>query len=264
MKTQLSVCVITFNEEANLERCLRSVKGLADELIIVDSNSTDRTRDLAASAGARVVEQEFLGHVKQKQFALDLATGHWVLSLDADEWLDQNLRSSVEAVLAGETSEELAGYEFNRQAFYLGRWIHHSGWASEWKLRLVRRNRARWTGYDPHDRLNVEGRTERLAGRLCHYPYTDVADHLDTVNNYTTIIAGHWPQTSSIRIMLGLVVEPPLVFIQKYFLQGGFRDGIRGLVISVMTAFYFFVRHAKLWERDNATASLHPEETPGA
>ena len=256
MKTQLSVCVITFNEEANLERCLRSVKGLADEIIVVDSNSTDRTRDLAASAGAQVFEQEFLGHVKQKQFALELATGHWVLSLDADEWLDEDLRSSVKAALAGEDSEDPAGYEFNRQVLYLGRWICHSGWASEWKLRLVRRTRAKWTGYDPHDRLEVEGKTARLAGRLRHHPYQNVADHLGTVNNYTEIITSHWPKTSKFRIMLGLFVEPPLVFMHKYLLQGGFRDGIRGLIISVMTAFYFFIRHAKLWERDNATTSF--------
>jgi len=252
------VCVITLNEEATLERCLRSVDGLADEIIVVDSGSTDRTCGIAVAAGARVVEQAFLGHIKQKQVALDLARGHWVLSLDADEWLDEDLRSSVEAALGAEAPEDLAGYEFNRQPFYLGRWIDHSGWTPEWKVRLVRRIRARWTGYDPHDRLEVDGRTARLPGRLRHEPYEGVADHLDTINNYTDIIAGHWPQTFRFRIMLGLFVEPPLVFLQKFFLQGGFRDGIRGLIISVMTAFYFFVRHAKLWERDDPSTRTLP------
>ncbi|MCD4751211.1 MAG: glycosyltransferase family 2 protein [Thermoanaerobaculales bacterium] len=251
---RLSLCVITLNEEANLKRCLRSVKGLADEIVVVDSMSTDRTRDIAASAGARVVEQEFLGHVKQKQLALDLATGDWVLSLDADEWLDQDLRSSIAAALSEGAPEDVAGFELNRQVFYLGRWIHHSGWAPEWKLRLVRRVRAKWTGYDPHDRLEVEGRTARLDGRLRHHPHDDLADHLSTINRYTDIIVSHWPQTSRFRMMLGLFVEPPLVFFQKYLLQGGFRDGIRGLIISVMTAFYFFLRHAKLWERDHPPA----------
>lgn len=257
---RLSLCVITLNEEANLERCLRSVKGLADEIVVVDSMSTDRTRDIAAEAGARVVEQEFLGHVKQKQFALELATGHWVLSLDGDEWLDQDLRSSIEAVLGDETSEDVAGFELNRQAFYLGRWIDHSGWSPEWKLRLVRRTRARWTGYDPHDRLEVEGRTARLFGRLCHHPHDGLADHLSAVNNYTDIIVSHWPKTSRFRVILGLFVEPPLVFFQKYVLQGGFRDGIRGLIISAMTAFYFFIRHAKLWERENPKVEPKVEE----
>jgi len=257
---RLSLCVITLNEEANLERCLRSANGLADEIVVVDSISTDRTRDIAAQAGARVVEQEFLGHVEQKQLALDLATGDWVLSLDADEWLDQDLRSSIEAALAEGTPEDVAGFEFNRQAFYLGRWIRHSGWFPEWKLRLVRRIRARWTGYDPHDRLEVEGRTVRLSGRLRHYPYDGLADHLSTVNNYTDIIVSHWPQTSRFRIIFGLLAEPPLVFFQKYILQGGFRDGIRGLIISVMTAFYFFIRHAKLWERANPEVKPKVEE----
>lgn len=253
-KPRLSLCIITLNEEANLERCLRSVKGLADEILVVDSMSSDRTRAIALQAGARVVEQEFLGHIKQKQFALDLVIGQWVLSLDADEWLDQELRASIEAALGDEASNDVAGFELNRQPFYLGRWIDHSGWFPEWKLRLVRRTQARWTGFDPHDRLEVDGRTARLPGRLRHYPHDDIAGHLSTVNDYTDIIVSHWPQMPRFRIMLGLFVEPPLVFFQKYFLQGGFRDGIRGLIISVMTAFYFFVRHAKLWERDNPPA----------
>ncbi len=250
VRPSLSVCIITLDEERNLPRCLRSVDGLASEVIVVDSASRDRTREIAAAAGARVVEQAFLGHVKQKQKVLDLASEEWVLSLDADEWLDEGLRVEISDVLASNPPQDIAGYEVNRQPFYLGRWIHHSGWFPEWKLRLVRRERARWTGFDPHDRLEVSGATRRLSGRLKHWPHVDLSDHTATINSYTDIITGHWRPTGILRTIAGMVLEPPLVFLQKYILQGGFRDGVRGLIIAATTSFYFFLRYAKLWERE--------------
>ena len=248
-RPSLSVCIITLNEERNLPRCLRSVDGLASEIVVVDSGSQDRTCEIAAAAGAKVVEQAFLGHVKQKQTALELASEEWVLSLDADEWLDEGLRSEIAATLASNPPEEISGYELNRQPYYLGRWIHHSGWFPEWKLRLVRRERAHWAGFDPHDRLEVRGAVRRLTGRLKHFPQVDLSDHAATINRYTDIISGHWRPTGNPRAVAGMVLEPPLVFVQKYFLQGGFRDGVRGFIIAAMTSYYFFLRFAKLWER---------------
>ena len=248
-RPSLSVCIITLNEERNLPRCLRSIDGLASEIVVVDSGSQDRTREIAAAAGAKVVEQAFLGHVKQKQTALELASEEWVLSLDADEWLDEGLRSEIAATLASNPPEEISGYELNRQPYYLGRWIHHSGWFPEWKLRLVRRERAHWAGFDPHDRLEVRGAVRRLTGRLKHFPQVDLSDHAATINRYTDIISGHWRPTGNFRAIAGMVLEPPLVFVQKYLLQGGFRDGVRGFIIAAMTSYYFFLRYAKLWER---------------
>jgi glycosyltransferase involved in cell wall biosynthesis len=253
VRPSLSVCIITLDEERNLPRCLRSVARLASEVIVVDSGSRDRTREIAAAAGAKVVEQAFLGHVKQKQTALDLASEEWVLSLDADEWLGEDLGEEIAETLASEPPQSVAGYELNRQPFYLGRWIRHSGWFPEWKLRLVRRRRARWAGFDPHDRLEVSGSTRRLSSPLKHYPHVDLSDHTATINRYTDIIAGHWRPTSTLRAVTGMVIEAPLVFVQKYILQGGFRDGVRGLTIAAMTSFYFFLRYAKLWERDHGS-----------
>jgi len=250
-RLSLSVCIITLDEERNLPRCLRSVDGLANEIVVVDSGSRDRTRQIAAAAGARVVEQAFLGHVKQKQTALDLASETWVLSLDADEWLDEGLRSEIADTLTSSPPEEIAGYEVNRQPYYLGRWIHHSGWYPEWKIRLVRREHAHWAGFDPHDRLEVRGAVRRLSGRLRHFPHVDLSDHAATINRYTDIITGHWRPTGILRAIAGIVLEPPLVFLQKYILQGGFRDGVQGFIISAMTSFYFFLRYAKLWEREH-------------
>ncbi len=247
----LSVCIITLDEERNLPRCLRSVDGLATEIVVVDSGSRDQTREIAAAAGAKVVEQAFPGHVQQKQTALDLASERWVLSLDADEWLDEDLRSEIADTLASSPPEEISGFELNRQPFYLGRWIHHSGWHPEWKLRLVRREHAHWAGFDPHDRLEVSGAVQRLSGRLRHFPHIDLSDHAATINRYTDIIAGHWRPAGTLRALTGMVLEPPLVFLQKYILQGGFRDGVRGFTISAMTSFYFFLRYAKLWEREH-------------
>jgi glycosyltransferase involved in cell wall biosynthesis len=250
-RPSLSVCIITLDEERNLPRCLRSVDGLASEIIVVDSGSRDRTREIAAAAGAKVVEQAFLGHVKQKQKALDHASEEWVLSLDADEWLDEALRSEIAETLVSNPPQDIAGFELNRQPYYLGRWIHHSGWHPEWKLRLARRERARWAGFDPHDRLEVSGSTPRLSGPLKHWPHVDLSDHAATINRYTDIIAGHWRPTGILRALTGMVLEPPLVFVQKYILQGGFRDGVRGLIIAATTSFYFFLRYAKLWEREH-------------
>jgi glycosyltransferase involved in cell wall biosynthesis len=246
----LSVCVITLNEAESIGRCLRSVHGLADEIVVVDSLSEDRTAAIARAAGARVVEQEFLGYVKQKQLALDLARGRWVLSLDADEWLDSTLREAIGDALSAPPPDDVSGFELKRRPYVLGRWIRHGGCSPEWKTRLARRERAHWTGFDPHDRLHVDGTIRRLPGTLCHHPYADLSAHADTINRYTSLIAGHWPRLSRLRLLLGIVAEPPLVLLHRFVVQRGFLDGRRGFILAVMSAHYFFLRYAKLWERD--------------
>ncbi len=243
----LSVCIITFQEAERLERCLRSVADIATQIVVLDSLSTDATCEIARAAGADVHTQPFAGHVRQKQAAMDLATCEWVLSIDADEWLDEAARAAVGQVLR-EPPEQVDGFRLNRRPYYLGRWIAHSGWSPDWKLRLVRRDRARWRGIDPHDRLEVPGATRRLRGRLCHAPHPDLSDHVRTLNQYTDILTVS-ESVGALRAWFGMVVEPPLVLLQKYVLQGGFLEGTRGLIISAMTAFYFFLRYAKHWER---------------
>jgi glycosyltransferase involved in cell wall biosynthesis len=244
----LSLCVITMNEERDLPRCLESVRGLASEIVVVDSGSTDRTREIARAAGARVIDQPFLGYVRQKQLAIEAATAEWVLSLDADEWLDDELRESLGRTLQA-PPQDMAGFQVNRRPYYLGRWVRASGWFPEWKLRLVRRERARWVGSDPHDRLEVEGRVARLSGTMRHNSYTDLSDHVARLNAYSSIAAAGRNPVSTPKAVLRLTLKPFLIFLQKFLLQRGFLDGVRGLLIAAMTAFYFFLREAKLWER---------------
>lgn len=242
----LSVCIITLNEEDNLPRCLASVQGLAAQVVVVDSGSTDRTRELARQAGAEVVERPFAGHVDQKQFALERATGEWVLCLDADEWLDDALREAVRRAVGPDAPPGVDGWELDRRSLYLGRWIEHCGWAPEWRLRLVRRGRARWGGTDPHDRLEVEGRTGRLAGRLGHRPYRSLSDHVAKVNRYTDIMAARRRQKGVRPPPGALLLRPAGRFLRMYVLRAGFLDGWRGLVVSGMGAYYVFLKYAKL------------------
>jgi glycosyltransferase involved in cell wall biosynthesis len=248
----LAVCVITLNEEKSLPRCLASVRGLPAEIVVVDSCSTDRTRQIAAAVGAIVVIQPFLGHVRQKQLALDRATTEWVLSLDADEWLDDELREAIATVLQS-PPPGVAGFAMNRRPFYLGRWIRGSGWFPDWKLRLVRRELAHWTGQDPHDRLEVTGKVVRLRpGTLRHYSFVDLADHVARLNAYAGLAAAGRRPVSTPRALVRMTVKPMLVFLQKMTVGGGFRDGVRGVIIAAMTAFYVFLREARLWERTHA------------
>ena len=244
----LSVCIITLNEEDNLPRCLASVAGLAQQIVVLDSGSTDRTRELAAAAGAEVSVREFRGHVEQKNAALQLATQDWILSLDADEWLDDALREQVARLVGGAAPADVEGYELDRRSLYLGKWIDHCGWAPQWRLRLVRRGRARWTGMDPHDRLEVPGRVERLAGRLGHRPYRDLADHVAKVNRYTDLMARRRREAGVRPAPFALLLRPPARFARMYLLRAGFLDGWRGLVVSCMGAYYVFLKYAKLRE----------------
>lgn len=242
----LSVCIITLNEQDNLPRCLKSVEGLASQVVVVDSLSTDDTQRIAREAGAEVIERPFAGHVDQKQFALEQAREDWVLCLDADEWLDDELRAAVSAIVAGNASGSGNAYELNRRSHYLGAWIDHCGWSPEWRLRLVRRGKARWTGTDPHDRLEAEGTSARLPGRLNHRPYRDLADHLGTINRYTDIMVQRRLESDLATPLFALVLRPPARFLKMYVLRAGFLDGWRGFVASAMGAFYVFLKYAKL------------------
>lgn len=265
----LSVCIITLNEEENLPRCLDSVADLADQVVVVDSLSTDGTRALAAARGAEVVERAFTGHVDQKQFALERATGDWVLCLDADEWLDDELRAAVRAVISGPGSGPVSGpvsdpvggpadnpvgYEVDRRVHYLGKVIEHGGWSPQWRLRLVARGRARWTGVDPHDRLEADGPVARLPGHLDHVPYRDLSEHMAKLDGYTDIMVARRREAGERASLPKLLLRPPARFLRMYLLRAGFRDGWRGLVLAGFAAFYVFLKYAKLLAAERAAA----------
>jgi len=254
----LSVAIITLDEADNLPRCLRSIEGLADEVVVVDSLSTDGTQQIARAAGARVLEQEFLGHRAQKQLALEQARGEWILCLDADEWLDDALRDAVRGAVADAGGRD--GFHVNRRTFHLGGWIDHCGWSPEWRLRLVRRGRGGWEGVDPHDRLVCDGPTGRLAGRLNHRPYRDFSHHLQKVDRYTDIMVARRREAGEEGALAPLVLRPPARFLRMYVLQGGWRDGWRGFVVCAIGGYYVFLKYAKLLEASRVGDGAGPGE----
>lgn len=248
-RPKLSVCVVAMNEEAKIADCLRSAD-FADEAIVVDSHSTDRTREIAASLGARVVERDWPGHVAQKAHALSLATHEWVLCLDADERVSPELRASILAAL--ERSDLPAGFECARRTWYLGRWIRHGGWYPDRKLRLARRADAAWTGVNPHDRLEVKGRVDRLGGDILHFSYDSLSDHLRTIDSFTTIAAREKHASGEGAGFARCLLHPVGKFLRMYVAKAGFLDGFPGFAVAVSGAYYVFLKYAKLWELDHA------------
>jgi glycosyltransferase involved in cell wall biosynthesis len=245
-RATLSVCVIAGNEEDRIGDCLASV-AWADEIIVVDSRSTDRTAEIARAGGARVIVRDWPGYVAQKNFALEQAACDWVLCLDADERVSPRLAESIRGVLAAGNAG-MAGHRMARRTFYLGRWILHGGWYPDWKVRLVRRGRARWGGIDPHDRLQAEGSVGTLAGDIEHHTYRDVADHLRTIDRFTTVAARELSARGRGWALPGMLLHPPAKFAKMYLLKAGFLDGVPGFVVAVLGGYYVFLKYAKLWE----------------
>lgn len=238
---KISATLITLNEEENLPRALDSL-AWCDEVVILDSGSTDRTLEIARHRGARVIHREFDGYASQKNYADQQAAHDWILSLDADEALSDTLAAEIQEVRRG--GPRFDGYQFPRKAHYLGRWIHYSGWYPDRKVRLYDRGKAQWVGL-VHESVRVEGTVGDLHGDLLHYTCRSLSDHVKTVDRYTTLAAqelvaggkrGHWAN---------LVFSPPWAFLRTYVLKRGFLDGLHGFVIAWMAAFYVFLKYAK-------------------
>jgi len=234
------------NEADRIGECLRSAD-FADEWIVVDSHSTDATRQIAAAFGARVIERDWAGWVEQKNFAVEQASHDWVLCLDADERLSPELRRSIEAAL--ERDDDTAGFEFSRLTRYMGRWIRHGGWYPDRKLRLFRRSSGRFEGRNPHDRVRVNGRVERLAGDILHDPFRSLSDHIRTIDRYTTVAAEEKHARGVRASLVDLTLRPWGKFVRMYLLKRGLFDGLPGFVVAVTGAFYVFLKYAKLRAR---------------
>lgn len=242
----LSVAVITLNEEARLPACLTSVRPLAAEIVIVDSGSTDGTERVAKAFGAKFQIEPWRGHVAQKNLAWAACSQPWVLGLDADEVVSAELAVSLRAVFAAATPA-VDGYWINRRTFYLGRWIRHA-WYPEWHLRLARREKARWTGLDPHDRLEVDGPTARLKGDLLHYSYRDLQDHFQRTICYARTSARSLAQQGRRCRWYHLALSPWLALAKRLIVKQGFRDGFRGWIIAYATFFGVLAKYAFLLE----------------
>jgi glycosyltransferase involved in cell wall biosynthesis len=239
----LSATIIANNEARNLARAIRSL-ACADEVIVIDSESTDDTARVARSLGATVVTHSFAGFAAQKNFATSQARHDWILSLDADEELDPAARQAVEQ---WKTSTPAAnGYRFARRAFYLGRWIKHSGWYPDYKLRLFDRRYGEWRGAYVHESVVVDGTVETLPGEILHYTCDSLAEHRQRVEFYTDLAAREMFDQGKRVAALGRWLAPPWIFLETYLLRGGVLDGREGFLISRMAAHYVKRKFMKL------------------
>jgi len=242
---KLSVTVITKNEAADLDAALASV-AWADEIVVVDSQSTDDTAAIARRHTDRVVVRQWPGYIDQKNYAASIAGHDWILSLDADERVTPELASEIKSLMAG--TPRAAGFRIPRVTWHLGRWIRTTDWYPDYQLRLYDRRAAQWTGKYVHEAVMVRGETGRLRGELQHYAYRDIADHLETIDRYTTLAARQMHEAGRRATVFDLTVHPPLAFLRNYILRGGIRDGAVGFTISRLNAYYVFLKFAKLRE----------------
>ncbi|MBN1939990.1 MAG: glycosyltransferase family 2 protein [Candidatus Aminicenantes bacterium] len=243
---KISAVLITYNEEANIEAALRSLDGVVSEIVVVDSCSMDATCKIARGYTSRVYQRKWTNYSDQKNFANGLAEHPWILSLDADERLSPELREEIIALASGEPT--CAGFSMPRRVFYLGRWIKHSGWYPDWKVRLFRKGRARWVGDYVHEDLAVDGDVRRLEGDILHFTYRNIADHLSRINTFSDLGAQKlYAQRKKCGIR-HLLFIPVGRFIKSYILRAGFLDGFAGLVIACLNGYGIFVRYAKLRE----------------
>lgn len=239
---RLTVTLITRNEEENLPRALASL-GLADEIVVVDSGSTDRTVELARQRGACVVEHPWTNFAEQKNFAAAQASHDWILNLDADEVLSPELQAEIRAWKP--QSPNAVAYRMPRKAYYLGRWILHSGWYPDYKVRLYRRDRARFVG-SLHESVVADGPLGKFRGELLHYTCNSLNDHIAKVNFFTSLAARELHAHKRRHWLLPLLLQPPFTFLRTYLFRQAFRDGYQGFLIATMAAFYVFLKYAKL------------------
>jgi glycosyltransferase involved in cell wall biosynthesis len=246
----ISGVVISYNEERGIARCLESL-AFCDEIVLVDSLSQDRTREIAARYTDRVIEQPFLGYVKQKNFAVEQARGEWVVCLDADEALSPELAREIQAAIAA-APEQVAGFWLDRVTHFLGVWHDRGEWYPDWTLRVFRRKQGRFVGRDPHDTIELEGESRRLSGRLWHWNYVDLSHHIQTIDRFSARQAEGMLQEGVRFRVRDLLLRPAYRFVKGYLLRGGYRKGLPGLLVSISTAYYVFMKYAKLWELERA------------
>lgn len=242
---KLSVVIIAFNEARNIEECLNSVAPVADEILVVDSGSTDNTVAICERLGARVIYHSFEGHIQQKNFAMEQAMYDIVLSLDADERLDSTL---CEEILRVKQDFESDGFVVNRLNNYCGKFIHFGEWNPDYKIRLWDRRIGRWGGENPHDKVIIPGNSiKKLRGRLLHFTYRNPADHFVQMQKFSDIAAQESHNKGKRTIVIvHQVLYPWYIFVKVYFLKLGFLDGYEGFILAIHAAYYRFLKYTKL------------------
>jgi glycosyltransferase involved in cell wall biosynthesis len=245
---KLSVAIITFNEEKNIERCLQSIQPVADEIVVVDSLSTDATEAICKKYNVRFISEKFRGHIQQKNYALELTSHDFVLSLDADEELSAELTKSILEVKSGGKAD---AYKFNRLNNYCGTFIYHGGWYPDTKIRLWNKKIGKWGGENPHDQviMNVGSSVMKLHGDLKHYTYRTIGEHLLQMNKFSDIAAAEaFKKNKKTSLILHLVLNPFFTFLKAYFLKAGFLDGVPGFQVAISGAYYRYLKYAKLYQ----------------
>lgn len=244
---KLSVSIITFNEEKNIERTLKAVEGIADEIVIVDSGSTDQTVQIANNHGARVFIEEWKGFARQKNFALEKCSGEWILMLDADEQITPELADEISDVMKDPAAD---AYLINRKTFYIGKLMNYA-WQPDWNLRLSKRSASPvWKGEAAHEYLSINGSAKKLKGNIIHYSYSGIRHHFEKTISYAEISAKGYYNKGKRAGVINILLNPFYAFLRLYFIRLGFLDGLRGFIAAISSAFGTFLKYAFLWEID--------------
>lgn len=239
---KISATIITFNEERNVARVIESLR-CCDEILVLDSGSNDRTVEIAKKLGARVVEASWHGYAVQKNIAAELAAHDWILALDADESLSEALEAEIWQIK--KAGPKYDGFTVPRLAQYLGRWILHSGWHPDRKVRLFNKHKAKWVGDFVHESVTVSGSVGHLNSNLLHFTCSSLSEHLRTMDSYTTLAAQEIAAREQNVGFAKLLFDPPWTFFRTYVVKAGFLDGVEGLAIAYMAALYNFVKYSK-------------------
>jgi glycosyltransferase involved in cell wall biosynthesis len=253
----VTVTIITLNEARHVAAAIDSA-AWADEIVVVDSGSTDDTVAIATGKGVQVTSRPWTGYVDQKNYAASVAAHDWIFSLDADERVTPALAAEIPQVVAGDPPER--AFRVPRVTFHLGRWIRTTDFYPDYQTRLYDRRAARWQGEYVHESIVADGAVGQLTSELQHYSYCDLSDHLDRINRYSTLAAKQMYESGRRASAMDLLTHPPAAFLRNYALRGGFADGVAGLTISLVNAYSVLLKFAKLWEMQQTKG--RPEGRP--
>ncbi|MFQ5928344.1 MAG: glycosyltransferase family 2 protein [Acidobacteriota bacterium] len=243
---RISAVLVTYNEEDKIERALTSLKAVSDEIVVVDSCSTDATTQICRRYTDRVLQRAWEGYRAQKQFATEQASHDWVLSLDGDEMLSPQLK---EEILQWKFQEcDYKGYYLPRKTFFMRRWIEHTTWYPDWQLRLFQKSCGRWEGGRVHESFRVAGPTGKFKGQIYHHTYASFSEYLEQLEHFSSLAAKDLYDQGKRAHWIHFTFYPPVVFFKNYLMRKGFLDGIPGLVVSTLAAVSTLFKYLKLWE----------------
>ena len=248
---KISATIIVFNEKDNISEVCETVSW-ADEIVVVDSNSTDGTAEIAKQYTDKVFNRDFQGYKDKHEFADSMTAGDWIFWIDADERVTPELRTSIDAIRLRNESDLPDGFRIARKTWYSGRWINHSGWYPDYQMRLYRKTASYWDGIAPHQTARIRGKVETLQGELLHYTKRSLSEHHRVIDSYSTLAAEHLFEKGTSSGGLTMFGAAIAAFVRTYLFKQGFRDGVQGLMIAGFTAYGVFLKYAKIWELRNS------------